>query len=526
GWAWCEVLDMNTFYYYHIPASERRRIESLETFDEYEELNLKYSHYFILTASTVSLNRSLIGEGVFPPAVNCYPPISNIVSINRLAENAQSVRRFGHASSLVQGRYAVSTGGFGEIDGRHQRLTEITVTDMQTFQSSHILCCPTDLQCSRMHHASVSLSDGATFLIGGRQSPYFMCNQMLKICLNVVPEQGDLTQKFEDKHCSDHSADDNKQNLPPGVASNVRATGQSTGGSHQSSTLTESSVSSQSTTDLTRELGDTHLEKPGCDSRTCDHVQSSFPCDSNLDPESAHQENGSDSDFSCSFHMGCVHISVVNQKGGVPRERWRHAATDVVINGQEKIFLHGGKTKTGEVLGDSYLFDPFSHVWEQLSCVGDVPGALHSHCVSHWNGQVVLTGGLNVASLPSEDVFLLNLTTKIWEKLPITGNFYARYSHTSHLVHEDILLLVGGVNLHHPPPGVAVINLRTRKALEFALPEQDKSSLLMFHRHTSVKLDEDKIVVLGGGGNCFSFGTHLNRTPVVLGVGSCIDSVR
>lgn len=57
------------------------------------------------------------------------------------------------------------------------------------------------------------------------------------------------------------------------------------------------------------------------------------------------------------------------------------------------------------------------------------------------------------------------------------------------------------------------------------LQNQDKSSLLMFHRHTSIDLDREQIVVLGGGGNCFSFGTHLNRTPVILNVGPCIDAI-
>ena len=53
---------MNTFYYHCLDGEERLRVESLETFDEYEELNLKYSHYFILAASTVDLDESLITD--------------------------------------------------------------------------------------------------------------------------------------------------------------------------------------------------------------------------------------------------------------------------------------------------------------------------------------------------------------------------------------------------------------------------------------------------------------------------------
>ena len=33
----------------------------------------------------------------------------------------------------------------------------------------------------------------------------------------------------------------------------------------------------------------------------------------------------------------------------------------------------------------------------------------------------------------------------------------------------------------------------------------------MLHSHASVIVDEKEILVLGGGGNCFSFGTHFNK---------------
>ncbi|GFO34242.1 leucine carboxyl methyltransferase 2 [Plakobranchus ocellatus] len=121
-------------------------------------------------------------------------------------------------------------------------------------------------------------------------------------------------------------------------------------------------------------------------------------------------------------------------------------------------------------------------------------------------------------------MFSLDLNTMTWEKMAISGTLYARYSHTAH-IYEDKLLLVGGVNTEQKSPGLAVISLTTFTALEFAFPAQDKQSLLMLHRHTSV-LRPDKedfqLVLLGGGGNCFSFGTHLNRTPVLVDIaGAC-----
>ena len=48
-------------------------------------------------------------------------------------------------------------------------------------------------------------------------------------------------------------------------------------------------------------------------------------------------------------------------------------------------------------------------------------------------------------------------------------------------------------------------------------------ALLMFHRHSSVQTQSDQVLVFGGGGNCFSFGTHLNTTPVLLDLKHCLD---
>ena len=40
---------------------------------------------------------------------------------------------------------------------------------------------------------------------------------------------------------------------------------------------------------------------------------------------------------------------------------------------------------------------------------------------------------------------------------------------------------------------------------------------LMLHNHQSVFWEDSQgIVVFGGGGNCFSFGTHLNEFPVLI----------
>lgn len=45
----------------------------------------------------------------------------------------------------------------------------------------------------------------------------------------------------------------------------------------------------------------------------------------------------------------------------------------------------------------------------------------------------------------------------------------------------------------------------------------------MLHKHTSILLDDRSIMLLGGGGNCFSFGTHLNSTPVILDISKALE---
>lgn len=44
-----------------------------------------------------------------------------------------------------------------------------------------------------------------------------------------------------------------------------------------------------------------------------------------------------------------------------------------------------------------------------------------------------------------------------------------RYSHTAHVI-DNQLILVGGVNVNHTVPGVAVIDIDSKKVREFSIP--------------------------------------------------------
>ncbi|RUS78801.1 hypothetical protein EGW08_013451 [Elysia chlorotica] len=481
GWTYCESVDMNTFYYDCLDRTERSRVESLETFDEYEELNLKYSHYFILTAATISLGQSLIRNNQILSKPELPEEFTDVVTVSRLPEEDQSVRRFGHASSLVMDCFAITSGGFGETDGRHQRLAELTVTDLSSLTSYHVSCGVTDMQIPRMHHSSSTLSNGATILIAGRQSPYFMCNEMLKVTLKIA---------------------DNMD-----------------------------TVHGSSTSPAAQSVKCEPISKENCSNSLLSNAEDdviSEACNGNKGSSQSLETHKLSKPFD--FQLGSLTIEVMEQKGNVPRERWRHASVVVMHEGEEKIFLYGGKTKSGQVLEDCFIFNPSTSTWNECVCSGTSPGLLHSHCLTYWQGQVILTGGLNKNHEPTNQVFGLDLNTMTWNKWDLDGPLYARYSHTAHL-HDNTLILVGGVNTEEKPPGLAVISLISHTAFEFAFPSQDKQSLLMLHRHTSVMRQNPtgnttpQLVLLGGGGNCFSFGTHLNRTPVLVNVEAACASV-
>ena len=52
-----------------------------------------------------------------------------------------------------------------------------------------------------------------------------------------------------------------------------------------------------------------------------------------------------------------------------------------------------------------------------------------------------------------------------------------------------------------------------------------KDELVMLHNHTSVAIDSHRMLILGGGGNCFSFGTHLNSSPIIMDLTEAFQKV-
>jgi hypothetical protein len=51
--------------------------------------------------------------------------------------------------------------------------------------------------------------------------------------------------------------------------------------------------------------------------------------------------------------------------------------------------------------------------------------------------------------------------------------------------------------------------------------QTDNLEPFMLNNHRTHVIDKNSILMIGGGGICFTFGTHLNRQPVILDLKDC-----
>ncbi|CAG2222270.1 LCMT2 [Mytilus edulis] len=560
GWEQSEAMDMNQFYYNLVSEEERNRVEWLEPFDEYEEWHLKCAHYMVLCAYSKTCESLLSG---FTKDISVSSNvIPSCVTVEALAEMT-SILRFGHASTVVNG-VIVTVAGFGEEYGKHQRLSSIVVTDAKTFKSK-LLNLDVDLdqiEIVRLRHTLCSLKDGSTILIGGRMSPTYSCKQVVQLLLNCH----DSTRKDKEGTETSLQTKDNSTNgiensfckstdLTHAIVLNGASRKTETPDSNyelvnskdkkliqnkdesdnlncaQKETLILNSDSRHSdkncvnieNTNLTSS-NETHSnkviidrqnssdsqikEKPKClsDSLDLDSNKVNSNCDKNdfVILENMNCDNKETKDIK-SVSLTC---SVIKQTGYIPVPRWRHSAVVCQKAGKEMIFVYGGRNETRLALNCGYLFDPDNGQLSQVCNSESEPGYRQSHTASIWNNQVIIAGVLTFSS----DL-----------RFDVTGELLPRYSHTAQVI-DNLLVLIGGVNLCHQSPGVAVINLLTGACAEYALSVPDPDFLVLLHQHQICYLGNGRFVVIGGGGNCFSFGTLLNRSPFILDINKCVQN--
>ncbi|XP_063162163.1 tRNA wybutosine-synthesizing protein 4 isoform X1 [Candoia aspera] len=208
---------------------------------------------------------------------------------------------------------------------------------------------------------------------------------------------------------------------------------------------------------------------------------------------------------------------------GLSLPRWRHTAAEVTHEGQAYLFIYGGCSSGQSVQADWCFLHVEELYCQQIPVEGPIPAGRHSHSACSWAGGVLIAGGLEASEKPLGSILFLKPTMRgfQWHSVETCPPLTPRYSHTAH-VHCGKLLLVGGVWFSAPSvPGVAVIDLETRVLMEYHIDTAFLEWPLMLHNHSSVFMpDREEVILTGGGGSCFSFGTHLNWSPVCLDLSS------
>ncbi|KRY89731.1 putative ATP-dependent Clp protease proteolytic subunit, mitochondrial [Trichinella pseudospiralis] len=216
----------------------------------------------------------------------------------------------------------------------------------------------------------------------------------------------------------------------------------------------------------------------------------------------------------------------------IPRARYRHAACCIDdYFGRCVVFICGGigldtadgkakNTQSLKVLDDCWILNYQFQEWKQ---VANMPVTLHSHRCAYIasNGTVIVVGGLqSLDEHFSSALYLFSTVSNCWTMKWRWSPSVDRYSFTAHLIGEEMVLLVGGVNRDHGEcHDVALVSLNDGKAICLAMELEVKMERVvadgfMFVNHDSVLIqngDGHILYIVGGGGNCFSFGTLLNQ---------------
>jgi tRNA wybutosine-synthesizing protein 4 len=230
---------------------------------------------------------------------------------------------------------------------------------------------------------------------------------------------------------------------------------------------------------------------------------------------------------------------------GLPHALFRHCAVAVSVEGCESVLVYGGKTDTGEVLGQWLLWDS-STGWQGIRASGETPSPRFGASLVNITGQSgVLFGGMTLDGVTLEDFWTwsitraedrtlsINLSEHTVAMRTLNGSYkwLTRFGASTSLTTWG-LVIVGGVSRHGCIPQEYEIMLldshalgsylKGERTLDYSIltsirpeanPECPRPLLV---GHISLVTNPKMVLVVGGGGVCFSFGTYRNQGTWLL----------
>ncbi|XP_064387765.1 tRNA wybutosine-synthesizing protein 4-like isoform X2 [Halichondria panicea] len=400
GFSSVHMCDMNEFYL-SLQASEKRRVDMIEPFDEFEDFYQKCSHYTLMLSvkGDCSIALPACCKTSHHAPVKMTPGTVGL-DFPALSPSSAVVKRFGHSSVCLPNGNVVLIGGFGvsELSTAHRRLNDVLLFRQDGDQyGCKILPASGDVPAGIVHHRTVLLADGRILVTGGRQSP-------------IHPQTDCLSITIED--------------------------------------------------------------------------------------------------------MDCCRFKIVKFEAPADRigPRWRHSANILMYQGHECLLITGGCTIDNSFLDDVILIQTSD--WKCKKLPIHLPQGTHSHAAVTHDGGVIVMGGLNEEMVPLNMCYYIKHEEDDWSllQLAISLPFTPRFS-CGCCVHKDSVILVGGVGCLEDMEAV-IINLKTDETTTYKIKAPRQNPPILLHCFTMHLLDDGAMWLFGGGGNCFSFGTHFNISPM------------
>lgn len=221
----------------------------------------------------------------------------------------------------------------------------------------------------------------------------------------------------------------------------------------------------------------------------------------------------------CQLQQGRVTSRSIQESGAWPEARWRHSATQVHLGGPGLVLL-GGLGLSGVLsLEDAWVLDTDNVSWQHFQVDpapdGGYPCGRHSHAACLGSGGVLICGGLDEQEQLLSDAWTLHAVFdgvqnrfKLAWRQALSPLPQPRYGHNLH-VHLDHVIVVGGIEASYGAAPICAFGRPVHVQCETI--KDGEEEIFMWHNLASLYLD-GFVLVLGGGGNCFSFGTHLNQS--------------
>ncbi|KAK0803637.1 tRNA methyltransferase ppm2 [Friedmanniomyces endolithicus] len=209
----------------------------------------------------------------------------------------------------------------------------------------------------------------------------------------------------------------------------------------------------------------------------------------------------------------------------LPEGRYRHSAVPLKLPTAPRpghtVLLFGGKTSEGHVL-DEWLLWMGESGWRTINVAGDAPPARFGAAMitdSREGVSGVLIGGMTSAGRVLNDFWhwhleadmtlhCRNVTARASAVLRTNATILGRFGAQLVRTNRGILMIGGICGGRILTSQDEILNMKTLRTH----PVQGKRPLFIGASITDV---DGGIIVLGGGANCFSFGTYWNKPSIL-----------